>query len=205
MMVKRSGTPDCGISKRAYRLRVQRASNIRNRMRNALVARQTLNVAVASADANVAAPLNAPSVEEQHVDAAPLYAAMVVDEDEPDESSHEEVLVKDDSEEVLRDDIRHWAHEHNTPQRAISSLLTILRKAGVGGLPLDSRTLLHIPKTRDVISIPPGEYCHLGLVKAMDVYMRNCEKLPTQLTLDFNIDGLPIYESNQKGFWLILV
>lgn len=59
----------------------------------------------------------------------------------------------------------------------------------------DSRTFLKTPKTTTIHSVPPGTYVHIGLKKSIDLIMESQERLPEELMLDFNIDGIPISRS----------
>lgn len=109
-------------------------------------------------------------------------------------------IPKEDSKSFLRT----WYRDYNISQQALSSMLKFLKRNGSSDLPCDSRALLHTPIKRKTISIPPGNYCHVGLKRAIDVYMQSCEVTPTQLEMDINVDGVPISRSSNSGFWLIL-
>lgn len=64
---------------------------------------------------------------------------------------------------------------------------------------------MRTPKHQQIVSVPPGQYSHIGLKKGLDCYMNACKGVVQELTLDFNIDGVPISRSSTSAFWLILV
>lgn len=105
----------------------------------------------------------------------------------------------------IRSFLRFWTQKHNVKQNAVSDLLKGLRDYGMANLPSDCRTLMRTPKNRNIVSVPPGQYSHIGLKKALDCYMNTCKVNIDKLTLDFNIDGVPISRSSTSAFWLILV
>lgn len=121
----------------------------------------------------------------------------------PDCSSDDES--DDEQSEVnLRNSLRVWANDFRITQTATTALLKILRENGFSSLPSDVRTLVQTPKHRDLVSVPPGQYCHIGLKKALEFYKRHYANAANVLTVDFNIDGVPISNSSQSHFWLIL-
>lgn len=62
------------------------------------------------------------------------------------------------------------------------------------------------PKKRNEIPMNPGSYVHLGLKTGIDNYFDcyNNHSQPSELLLDFNVDGLPLSKSSTNCFWLIL-
>lgn len=177
------------VSKKGYRHRVQRA-----------IARRLRNPETGSIFFN--SQLELPFEQSSLVPVIPISIDNFV---EPSESLHDcQPSEADDSPDVLIESLRHWAHDFTVPQVAVSSLLKILDSNGVTGLPLDCRTLVGTPKYRDVCVVSPGTYCHIGLFKALDVFMKNCSERPSELTIDVNIDGVPISQITNDGFWLIL-
>lgn len=49
-----------------------------------------------------------------------------------------------------------------------------------------------------------GEYWHNGLRQSLKLTLSRMEQIPSQVTLNFNIDGLPISRSSRNEFWPIL-
>ncbi|GBM01855.1 hypothetical protein AVEN_218975-1 [Araneus ventricosus] len=62
----------------------------------------------------------------------------------------------------LTDQLLLWSQKHNISHAAIIDLLLIL-KPYHSSLPLDSRTLLHTPRTVDVVSCDEGSFVYFGL------------------------------------------
>ena len=78
-------------------------------------------------------------------------------------------------------------------------------------LPLDPRTLLKYSKNLNILqhSVEPGYYVHYGIKNGIISIIKN---IPVDIALSFsslsiqaNIDGLPLHQSTVKGFWPILV
>jgi len=94
----------------------------------------------------------------------------------------------------------------NVSKNGVNSLLNILRSEGLN-LPKNVRTLMHTPRSHDIISMNPGGYIHLGLKKMLltvlqfnKSYLKNIN----EIFLSFNIDGLPLANSSKQQFWPIL-
>ncbi|CAG7821031.1 unnamed protein product, partial [Allacma fusca] len=74
----------------------------------------------------------------------------------------------DGDEKDISCDIRNWAVNHSINQSALKDLLQILRQdKKFKHLPSDPRTLLNTPQTTCARTIPPGEYVHFGVEKAI--------------------------------------
>lgn len=93
---------------------------------------------------------------------------------------------------------------HEPKQNFVTAMLKLLKANGHPELPSDCRTLLETPKTRDTVDLPPGKYCHVGLFKGLRSYAKNCQQVPSEMTLDVNVDGVPISISSASHFWLVL-
>lgn len=100
--------------------------------------------------------------------------------------------------------LKNWTHQFNIQKTALNELLKHLKQNGHPNLPADSRTLLRTPTQRTVVTIPPGQYSHIGVFKALDNYLSSCPIAPSNVEIDFNIDGVPISHSTPSCFWLIL-
>lgn len=68
----------------------------------------------------------------------------------------------------IKDKLQQWVLDYNVSKNSVNSLLKILRSEELD-LSLDVRTLMHTPRSHDIISINPGTYMliyiHLGLKK----------------------------------------
>ena len=91
----------------------------------------------------------------------------------------------------------------------MSALLAILRLFHPD-LPRDARTLLRTPRSTRVKSTGNGSYFHFGILKSLsslkemkDVLSENLPEILV-ISLQINIDGLPISKSGSKQLWPIL-
>lgn len=100
--------------------------------------------------------------------------------------------------------LKNWSFQNNITRVAVNSLLKFLKKNGFYFLPADSRTFFQTPKTREVVDMAPGKYSHIGIKRGLDYNMSQLGDLPSEIELDFNIDGVPISKSSKSSFWLIL-
>ena len=89
---------------------------------------------------------------------------------------------------------------------ALSALLNILADANLD-LPKDARTLLKTPSTTNVNSIAGGEHYHRKITKsiteALYRYQYTLDDVSV-LTLNINIDRLPLFLSCSTQLWPIL-
>jgi hypothetical protein len=102
-------------------------------------------------------------------------------------------------------ELAQWAVQHKIPHCAVSDLLTILRKyEPFNSLPKDSRTLLNTPKSTAVRNVTPGVYTHFGFEEGLVRILNGLQLVPNELSVQINIDGLPISKSSSAQFWPIL-
>ena len=114
------------------------------------------------------------------------------------------------------DKIAQWAATQNTTREGLNELLAIFRWSGrfmPGDIPKDCRTILHTPRLVNVIDKCNGQYVYLGIKKGIiDTFRNNAlDDLRSEqslesgcVTVDINIDGVPIQSSNNLQFWPIL-
>lgn len=111
-----------------------------------------------------------------------------------------------DDSSSIKDKLQQWVLAYNVKKNSVNSLLKILRSEGLD-LPKDVRTLMHTPRSHDIIDINPGTYIHFGLKKMLLIVLKfntNCLKNVNEISLSFNIDGLPLAHSSKQQFWPIL-
>lgn len=103
----------------------------------------------------------------------------------------------------LKESLRSWAINYHIQQKAVTALLKILISVGFTSLPSDSRALMKTPRTVDIENRAGGQYWHNGLSNCLS---RIFAKLTSniEIQLNFNIDGLPLFNSSPIGFWPIL-
>lgn len=107
---------------------------------------------------------------------------------------------------IFRGQLRQWAVDYGINRMALKDLLKIIKEhfeKGEPFLPADPRTLLQTPQTINVVSVSGGEYWHQGISNCLTKIFRNLNEA-TAITLNFNIDGLPLYNSSKVEFWPIL-
>lgn len=112
----------------------------------------------------------------------------------------------DPDSDSLNDSVRKWAIEYNVSRVAVSKILKIFSPFH-SNLPLDSRTLLKTPVSKKIERLGDGEFHYLGLKNGLKTcILLNWEKcIPlNSLDLSFNIDGLPLFHSNNIQVWPIL-
>lgn len=105
--------------------------------------------------------------------------------------------------EQMRSDLKVWANSFNINQRALKHLIKIINNRIPKILPDDPRTLLQTPTNITLQNVGNGFYWHQGL----EFCLRNClagiDKLK-YISININVDGLPIYKSTKDEFWPIL-
>lgn len=101
--------------------------------------------------------------------------------------------------------LKSWAAQYHIQKNAISDLLKFLKSRGFPNLPTDYRSLLSTPKSHSIVELFPGHYSHIGVKKALDYYVMHSTNNIEKLSINVNVDGVPISESPPKSFWLILL
>lgn len=126
------------------------------------------------------------------------------DSDSVQEDESDCYLTYEDNDK-LRSNLSKWAVEYNIPHVALNSLLNILNKKLKNVLPSDGRTLLQTNKADvDIICSAPREYWHYGLKKCLKNIIEELSVPPDEISLNINIDGLPVFKSSKYQFWPIL-
>lgn len=124
-----------------------------------------------------------------------------------DSDSDDSIWFEEDENDIFRKELTEWAKENNITLLAITKLLNILRCHGHSYLPKVGQTLLHTPTTKHtVIEVDPGYYIHIGLARNILKLLSNnrTRNQNTVLSIEINIDGVPITNSTKKQFWPIL-
>lgn len=103
-----------------------------------------------------------------------------------------------------REEFAKWACETNQTRASTNQLLSILRKNNEN-LPKDYRTLCRTPRKVEIKKMGNGDYVHLGLKKCMESYLQNNETTSDNITIDLNIDGVPVAISSNRSLWPVLV
>lgn len=103
----------------------------------------------------------------------------------------------------FKDSLKCWTVKHRITRMALNDLLSILIIAGFDFLPKDSRTLMKTPQNVDITNLSNGQLWYHGIKLYIDQLFRNISKDLT-ITLDFNFDGVPLFNSSKKCFWPII-
>lgn len=108
------------------------------------------------------------------------------------------------AENTLIEDIRIWSLVTQVPNSSVDFLLKILRKHGHHELPSCARTLKQTPRSISIRSMDPGNFWYFGVVSILEILKKENVLFPQTLTLNINIDGVPLFESSKSVFWPIL-
>lgn len=102
----------------------------------------------------------------------------------------------------LRIKIRNWASLHRISKNALDSLLAVLVSSGQD-LPKNHRTLQKTPTNIKIQNVAGGLYWYNGLEKCLRQIFSNIDK-DIEISLNINMDGLPLFKSSTTTFWPIL-
>lgn len=99
--------------------------------------------------------------------------------------------------------LAHWIISYNIPRTACNTLLKYINNKIDKTIPTTYMSLLKTPTTTTVISIPPGEYIHLGIVQAIEMCKLDFSSYKKNHTfyLDMNTDGVSV----SSNFYLKLI
>ena len=106
----------------------------------------------------------------------------------------------------LRSALANWAIVYGVSHAALLALLTLLSTFTSLHLPKDPRTLLQTPSSCEVKTMSGGEYFYFGLVASIKGTLKRLHQVPDVQTLglQFNIDGIPLFNSARTALWPIL-
>lgn len=119
-------------------------------------------------------------------------------------SDSDSVCSNYDKKEKFRENIRKWAIEKNIAHTALRDLSKIINEFIPSTLPDDPRTILGTPRQITLKIIDGGEYWHNGIIINLQKILLCWEDAPETISLNINMDGLPIFKSSKKEFWPIL-
>ncbi|MES9901557.1 MAG: hypothetical protein ABW168_02610 [Sedimenticola sp.] len=103
-------------------------------------------------------------------------------------------------------DLAEWATKFGSSQASVNELLRILRPYH-GNLPKDARTLLKTAKVYNILDVAGGSYYHFGIcenVKSLILSLPEPIESIQEISIQLNIDGLPLFKSSNTQFWPIL-
>lgn len=100
--------------------------------------------------------------------------------------------------------LKRWAIENNITHRALNDLLKLLVSFGLDFLPMDSRTLLQTPKIVNINEVANGKFWFDGITHNLKRILATINR-DMNISLNINIDGLPLFESSKTQMWPILM
>jgi hypothetical protein len=110
----------------------------------------------------------------------------------------------------LPEQLRVWVNINRISQTAVKQLLTILRPYHPE-LPRHQRTLLKTAIDIQLENLAGGEYSYLSLKRVLpqvlqkaNLTVQNLQESNNELKIQFNIDGLPVFNSVNYCVWPIL-
>lgn len=103
----------------------------------------------------------------------------------------------------FKEKIMCWSVKHCITRRALNDLLSILVVYGFSFLPKDSRTLMKTPVNVDIRKLSKGKLWYYGIKSHLQLIFQNIRS-DIKLTLDFNFDGVELFNSSKKCFWPII-
>ena len=125
-------------------------------------------------------------------------------EDHTDKESDSE----SDEEKGLCQFLVNWNARHKITREAMKDLLNGLRVHNHPELPLDPRTLLHTNLAYNVEDRCGGSYVYMSVTKSLRSALSKVHNVPvdsnSELHLQFNIDGLPVFHNSTQCIWPIL-
>ena len=126
------------------------------------------------------------------------------DSDQDGDTNHAEDFVERDH--ILVEKLAGWASEFHIPHVAILALLVILGEY-FKFLPKDPRTLLNTVRKCNVKSIAGGLYYHFGVASSISERLTPLRLSPGDIdsvSIQINVDGLPLFKSSNTQLWPIL-
>lgn len=116
--------------------------------------------------------------------------------------SHE-ASIGDVEPNALRTRLRLWAISHNISTLALDNLLRTLNACGINSVPKNHRTLLETPIDIKYTELAGGLFWYNGLKNCLEQIFSTLNR-DIAISLNFNVDGLPIFNSSKATFWPIL-
>ncbi len=113
------------------------------------------------------------------------------------------------SEFDINNKLSEWVTSFNISQTAVTALLHILWQAGLD-VPKDARTLLKTPDDTQLKLVPGENYYHFGVRTGIEASLKkNIDNYQivnnlASISLNINIDGLPLFRSSNVQLWPIL-
>ena len=135
------------------------------------------------------------------------YISSCVSEDDINDSdTYDSDWHIDQSNEKIVQDLKQWSFEFNVNRLYLDKLLKLLHTR-IPELPLCAKTLQKLtgPSLYKIIPFDDNsEFIYFGISDQLKKLINPSLHLDNSLKLQFNVDGLPLYQSSSKEFWSIL-
>lgn len=143
------------------------------------------------------------SLMEKRVMILSMYVLRQLEEGDEEIEDENDIVTNVDKNNLTRNKLREWASMYNIPQRALKVLFKIMNKQTEGLLPKDSRTFMKTPTKISILKVGKGEYWHQSIEFCLQQHFSNLQE-PLNVSIDVNMDSLPIFKSSKIEFWPIL-
>lgn len=110
---------------------------------------------------------------------------------------------QENKEKSFVDELRGWSKQHNISVIAINHLLKILICFGFTWLPSDYRSFLQTPRNVEISMLADGKFWYNGIGKTLRHVFSTLTR-DICISLKFNVDGLPLFNSSKLQFWPLL-
>lgn len=97
--------------------------------------------------------------------------------------------------------LKEWNVKHRPSRSCVKDLIEILREENIVVTPFYK---FHCPNRPIVENIAGGAYMHIGLSFHLK-RIAEVLNLPTNIIIDINVDGLPLFRSSKTQLWPILI
>lgn len=101
--------------------------------------------------------------------------------------------------------LQRWALQYKVPVQTLAPLFAQLNEVYCTRLPKDPRTLLGTrhKEPQQLLEMSGGSYWHQGFEKCINHSFSRMQT-PMAISININIDGIPIYNNGSSQFWPIL-
>lgn len=122
----------------------------------------------------------------------------------PDDQTISNCLSQEKEKKSFDQELRGWSKKHNISAGAINALLKILICYGFTWLPSDYRSFLQTPRNVDISMKAYGKMWYNGTITKTLQQIFSTLTRDISISLVFNVDGLPLFNSSKAQFWPIL-
>lgn len=103
----------------------------------------------------------------------------------------------------LRDKLMYWYMKNQPTRQSVEELLKILKEENLD-VPLSLKALMPNSEKAIIKQMSPGFYSHFG-IRNQITFHKHLISQDNEITIDINIDGLPLFKSSRVQLWPILI